>query len=260
MNEKTARALLEKVRSDYDAIAYDFSKSRDYFWHEFDQFLPFISDKVFCAESNHKAVRTKILDLGCGNGRLYGFLSHSFQNKFEYTGIDNSKAIIQEANKRYGRGGVHIFSPEGIRRSKMVRRPHKPRFIVSDMLSLPFPDESFDIVFSLASFHHIPSRAFRIKALKEIHRVLKPDSTCILLTWNLWRKKYFMRFLRSFFQFVVTFGKYDPNDLFIPWQGRIFRYYHAFTFWGLQKMVRENGFKVLKSFRGRNFILIMKKI
>ncbi|MBI2453191.1 methyltransferase domain-containing protein [Candidatus Peregrinibacteria bacterium] len=276
MNEKTARALLEKVKFDYDSIAYDFSKSRDCFWHEFSEFLPFISDHFGKMDDrsrlngsdqsfpSHEPLR--ILDLGCGNGRLFGFLSNSLKNGFEYTGIDNSVAIIHEAQKRYGRdeasGGVPFSSALFLEAKKCVRHRSqlKPRFIVSDMLFLPFHEMTFDTVFSLASLHHIPSRAFRIKALNEIHRVLKSDSICIFLIWNLWQKKYFVSFLRSFIRFIVTLGQYDFNDLFIPWQDKIFRYYHAFTFFGLKRIVKKNGFKILYSSKGRNFIIIAKKI
>jgi len=40
----------------------------------------------------------KILDLGCGNGRLLNFLKNK---KIEYIGVDNSEKLLLEAQKQY---------------------------------------------------------------------------------------------------------------------------------------------------------------
>ena len=49
-----------------------------------------------------------------------------------------------------------------------------------DASVLPFKDASFDVVTSLAMFHHLPTKKDRLNFLKEIRRVLKPRGICII--------------------------------------------------------------------------------
>jgi len=50
--------------------------------------------------------------------------------------------------------------------------------ILADMLSLPFKDETFDMVLALQSLEYIPVRLTR-KVMLEIHRVLKSQGTVL---------------------------------------------------------------------------------
>jgi len=52
------------------------------------------------------------------------------------------------------------------------RHAEKVRFQVAEILELPFPDNSFDAVFSSAMLEHL---ADPVQALREIFRVLKPE-------------------------------------------------------------------------------------
>ena len=42
-----------------------------------------------------------VLDLGCGNGRFYEFISKHYPN-VKYTGIDTNNGLLSEARKKYG--------------------------------------------------------------------------------------------------------------------------------------------------------------
>ena len=137
------------------------------------------------------------MDLGCGTGRLYEI----FKNKnIDYLGIDFSENLIKIAKEKYG-----------------------DRFIVGDILNLPFPDKNFDSVWSIAVLHHIPSEELRAHAMTEIKRVLRPRGRLIATYWNI---KSFLR-----------------KDVFIPFHGKK-RYYHVFTKRELEKLFEESGFKV----------------
>lgn len=53
--------------------------------------------------------------------------------------------------------------------------------MVADAEHLPFPDATFDIVYSYGVLHHSPdTRA----AVKEVHRVLKPGGTAIVMVYH----------------------------------------------------------------------------
>lgn len=42
-----------------------------------------------------------ILDIGCGLGDLYGYLSKNVPGSFKYIGIDISRSVIEDAKKKY---------------------------------------------------------------------------------------------------------------------------------------------------------------
>ncbi len=198
---------MEKTKGDFNEIAESFSESRKEIWPELKELEKYIK--------NGK----KILDLGCGNGRLFEL----FQGKnVEYIGVDFSEKLIEKAKEKYGE-----------------------HFKVADMLNLPFEDNCFDSIWTIAVFHHIPSREFRIKALKEIKKILKPSGKIIMTCWNLYQPIY----LKLLFKFTLIKlfkgSKLDFKDVFVEWKNTgIQRYYHAFTKKELKKLFEMTGLKI----------------
>jgi ubiquinone/menaquinone biosynthesis C-methylase UbiE len=96
----------------------------------------------------------KILDVGCGNGR-------NMKNpNYIFYGIDNCSNFIELA--------------------KQI----SPNVFLSEMTNLPFPDNYFDAIISIASFHHLSNNERRIECLKEMSRVLKPNGKLLLSIWS----------------------------------------------------------------------------
>jgi ubiquinone/menaquinone biosynthesis C-methylase UbiE len=152
MNIDYAKQLIDKTKRDYNLIADDFSRTRNYIWPE----ITFLFKDIKLSE--------KVLDLGCGNGRYYQLLKNT-----QYIGVDNSEKLIKIANQKY---------PEA-------------NFQAQDALSLSFEKDSFDKVYSIAVLHHIPSQELRLKFLEEAKRVLKPNGKIIVTVWKLRGLKYF---------------------------------------------------------------------
>ncbi len=128
---------------------------------------------------------------------------------------------------------------------------------VADVRYLPYPDETFDRAISVATYHHIKDTMERLKALKELKRVLKPDGEAFITVWNRWQPRFWLR------------GK----EVAIPWRTKdevLYRYYYLFSYYELVKLVKKAGFEVLKSphesayrlpmkFFSRNISLLVKK-
>lgn len=229
MNKDYALYLLEKTKEDYNLISDDFSRTREKNWEE----LSFLAQNV--------APNKRVLDLGCGNGRLYEL----FKDKIVgYCGIDISEKLIEIAKNRYP--GV--------------------RFKVGDALNLPFSDNLFDNVFGVAVFHHIPSKAFRLRFLNEAKRVLKPQGKLFLTVWHLPRRKRNLLAFKNLLLKMLFLTKLDLGDNFVKWGNKTQRYVHFFSCSELRELIKEAGFqmkeiRVLKRLKGEhsNIALVAEK-
>jgi arsenite methyltransferase len=110
-----------------------------------------------------------ILDVGCGRGAVL-LLAAKKLPQGKAIGIDlwsttdqsgNAEAVTQKN-----------ASLEGVEKQIELH--------TGDMRSMPFPDESFDVVVSSLAIHNIPEAAGRDKAITEIIRVLKKGGIALL--------------------------------------------------------------------------------
>ena len=224
--------LLEEIKNSYNKISDNFNITRKYNWDEFDNF------KKYILESKNKKI--KILDVGCGNGRLIKFLDELNIN-YEYFGIDNSISQIKNAIKNFDN-------------KKNIK------FLEADILNIPFNNNEFDYIFCIATFHHLPSNENKNNALREMRRVLKEGGIIFMTNWNLFQKKY-----------IASTIKYLKHD-FIPWKnndGKVLanRHYYAFTKKELENIFIKNNFEILENnfsenknfYKAKNIISILKK-
>ena len=79
------------------------------------------------------------------------------------TGVDLTPRSIDIARRRFD-----IYGQRG-------------EFLIGDGENLSFPDESFDVVYSFGVLHHTPDTA---RAIKEIHRVLRPRGKAIVMLYH----------------------------------------------------------------------------
>lgn len=236
MREKITQKLLKKVKEDYNSISSEFDKTRQNEWQEFEIFKKYLKENC------------EIADIGCGNGRLYGFLKKHLKN-FRYTGIDNSEKLIEKAKLNYLN-----------KTAENIPSTHTPNFNHGDLLEIPLADNSQDIVFCIAAFHHLPSKKNRFYALNELHRILKKDGILIMSNWNLFQPKYKKYVNQSRLKWLLTLGLYAPRDTFIPWGNTgIKRYYYAFKPKEIKKLLRNSEFKMLEEKTEKNIVTICQK-
>jgi ubiquinone/menaquinone biosynthesis C-methylase UbiE len=144
----------------YNQVAHKFSQTRKHFWY----------DLEFIKEEYDKD--GKLLDFGCGNGRLIDFLQIPPD---KYVGVDNSEELIKIAKQKYPKHKFILIKDEG---------------------KLPFKNKEFDQVFSIAVFHHFTPQMAE-KTLRELRRITKKDGKIILTIWRLWKKKYIKYLIKN---------------------------------------------------------------
>jgi tocopherol O-methyltransferase len=104
----------------------------------------------------------KIIDIGCGIGGSSLYLAEKLHG--EVVGITLSPVQANRAQERAATAGLS----------------NRAIFKVANALDIPYPDNTFDLVWTLESGEHMPDKD---KFLQECYRILKPGGRMILATW-----------------------------------------------------------------------------
>ncbi|MBI5534720.1 MAG: class I SAM-dependent methyltransferase [Deltaproteobacteria bacterium] len=101
------------------------------------------------------AAGESVLDVGCGTGTLAIAAAARVGGSGKVHGIDPSPSMVDRAKSKADEARAHA------------------QFQVGTIESIPFPDETFDLVLSTIMLHHLPE-AVRCKGFEHVRRVLKP--------------------------------------------------------------------------------------
>ncbi len=168
---------------DKDSSGYDKLRQSNYF-----KFLNQTEAEIVKKVSKNKDT----LEVGCGTGLIMEELKDHVKS---ITGVDLSSEMVAKT------------STKGLNATK------------ANAESLPFDDESFDVVYSFKVFAHVNDGS---KVLKEASRVVKPGGWVIIEFYNRYGVEHLTALLSRRFKDVQT--RYDtlskfkamlPNDLSI---------------------------------------------
>jgi ubiquinone/menaquinone biosynthesis C-methylase UbiE len=106
----------------------------------------------------------RVLDVGCGTGTFATLIKRRYPD-VDVVGLDPDPKALARARRKAGHAAGPIQFDQGF----------------SD--ELPYPDASFDRVFSCFMFHHLEP-GDREKTLREVRRALKPGGTFHLLDFG----------------------------------------------------------------------------
>jgi ubiquinone/menaquinone biosynthesis C-methylase UbiE len=126
------------------------------------------------------AAGARVLDAGCGTGLLTLALLRVLKRPAEITAVDLSGRSLQTARRAVRKLGA---DPR-----------HKISYVRANALSLPFPEESFDLVVTSGVLEYLPLR----EGLAELARVLAPGGYLFFLPV---RPSLASRFLEIMFRF-----------------------------------------------------------
>jgi len=179
-------------------------------WYSFRHWSRFRNELEALA---HRWQKGKLLNVGCAHGP--DFLP--FIRGFDLYGVDFSVKMLKFARK---------YSEKFNFTANLA---------VADVRCLPYSDETFDWAISVATYHHVRGKEEREAALNELRRVLKPGGEAFITVWNRWQPRFW----------------FSRREVAVPWQTRgktLYRYYYLFSYPELEKLVKQAGFEVLKSF------------
>lgn len=150
-----------KIASNLDVGSEAFYKEVERYRFEKLDYLPVLVD--YGAYTNKT-----VLDVGCGLGTD---LSRFAEGQAQVTGIDISPDAINLAKTNF------------------KQRGHHGDFIVMNGEAMSFNDDHFDFVYCHTVLHFTPKPE---KMIQEIHRILKPGGSALLMTINRHSWLYFL--------------------------------------------------------------------
>ena len=185
-------------------------------WHEFKK-IPSQKSIEFL-----KQTTGKVLDLGSGSGR-------------HLTKIKNGQMYLIDFSQNL----------LNLAKSKAQKHKIKAEFTKANLSKLPFENNFFDYAISISALHCIKGQTNRKKAIKELHRVLKPKAKAYIGVWNENSKR---------------FNKKKGKELLIGWRDKGKRYYYLHNEQEIHNLFKDTGFKIISTHNSEMMInFIVKK-
>ncbi len=138
--------------------------------HRYTEYAPWMREVM----GFDKFPGAKLLEIGCGMG---SDLLQFARGGAIVTGADLTPRSVETSKHRF-----KIYDQPGT-------------FVLTDGERLPFTDASFDVVYSNGVLHHTPDTE---GAVREVHRVLRPDGTAKVMLYyrnslNYWAEMFLRR-------------------------------------------------------------------
>jgi SAM-dependent methyltransferase len=232
MKDDTVERLLALNRAFYATFAEHFAASRP------------VSDPALTSILPYLPRGARVLDVGCGNGRLASLLDRERPGG-SYVGVDAIPELIDEARVQANR----LSNTDGVFRVLDVTKPGWTEELSGMATSTPLRT-GFDCAVALAVLHHIPGFALRSRVLRDIGSVIKRDGHVIISTWRFLAHERLRRKVVDWDAVGIDEGDLDPGDYLLDWKrgGRGLRYCHLVDEQEMERLAAASGLCVRETF------------
>jgi demethylmenaquinone methyltransferase/2-methoxy-6-polyprenyl-1,4-benzoquinol methylase len=175
------KEIFSTITAQYDLLNHMLSMGLDIVW------------RMFTVKKMRFFKTFRLLDVATGTGDLAIYASRAYP-RVAITGIDFTRNMLVT-------GKIKIAG-KGLDRNITL--------VQGDALSLPFPDNTFDVVSIAFGIRNIPDRK---TAVSEMIRVLVPDGRLMILEMTFARHSLFRRMIRLYLTRILPFlaGKMTAN-------------------------------------------------
>jgi len=225
MDPQTVIRLLDLNRQFYSEFAESFSATRSTAWPGFARLLPHVSDGA------------RILDIGCGNGRMARYLDeHAVSGR--YLGLDFSERMLSEAR----RASAHQTHLTVDFRCADIASP--------DWVSA-LPAGAYDVVLVLAVLQHIPSSQLRVSIVSRIASLLARQGVLLMSHWQFMDSERLRGRIVPWSRVGIAEDDLEPGDYLLEWRrdGSSYRYCHLVSAAEVQALAHYSALEVVEIFR-----------
>jgi 2-polyprenyl-3-methyl-5-hydroxy-6-metoxy-1,4-benzoquinol methylase len=177
---------------------------------------------------------SRILDLGCGNGRLaQALLLKGFSGS--YLGLDFSPNLLDEALRNIPPDTSVRFSTQDLNQSPW---------------DIPPTVSPFDAIVCFAVMHHIPGNKARQRFCRTLRGYLSSQGSYFLSNWQFLKSDRFQDRIIPWEKVGLSEDEVDEGDYLIDWRrgGSGIRYVHHFSENELIELADLCGFRVRETF------------
>lgn len=220
MKAETRRHLVALNRRFYEHHGQAFDGSRQRPWRGWQRLVDLLQIPTSQTEPATESSPLRVLDAGCGNGRLATYLQDALSRPLQYVGVDSSPELLAQAAQRSAAGTL----------------------IEADLLSGTLDEElgeqRFDLVTCFGVLHHVPDLELRLDLLRRLGRRCRPGGLLVVSVWRLDRQPRFAKKVLPWAEYLDTrshqahapgtqdldlqdldMQDLEPGDVLLTWSG-----------------------------------------
>lgn len=176
----------------------------------------------------------RVLDVGCGNGRLGRYLAEAQPAALEYHGLDNSPELLTAAR---------------------AALKDLPRLCLTleeqDIVEHPPAAGAYDLVACFGVLHHIPGAATRRAFVQALAQRVAPGGLLAFACWRFYEYERFRARLAPWPSDIAA----EPGDYLLDWRrgARVLRYCHYVDDAEHDALVAATGLDEIARYRADGF-------